>query len=152
MYPPPDLIIADIPTSNVAGLDVAHALNKARPTPVVLLSTGDQPALLERAVREGVTALLVKPVKPADLYAAVTLAVHRFRELHQARQEAAELRQALEERKVIERAKGIVMRRLHIDESEAFRRLRRQASDHNQKLVEVALQLLEADEVFRAME
>jgi response regulator NasT len=83
-------------------------------------------------------AHLTNPVKPVDLQAVIILAVLRFEHFQQLSKEAADLRQALEDRKVIERAKGVVMKRLCVDEEEAFRRLRKAASDHNQKLVEVA--------------
>ena len=86
------------------------------------------------------------------LVIAVPLALARFRQFQAARREADSLRQALEDRKVIERAKGIVMKRLGVDEGEAFRRLRKLASDHNRKLVEVARVILAADDTFQALE
>lgn len=97
-------------------------------------------------------AYLVKPVKPADLLSAISLAVLRSEHFQQLSQEAATLRQALEDRKVIERAKGIVMKRLHVEEPEAFRRLRKWAANENRKLIEVAHLVLAADETFQAVE
>ena len=76
----------------------------------------------------------------------------RFGQFESARKEAADLRQALEERKLIERAKGLVMRYGGLDEREAYRRLRRLASDQNRKLVEVAQAVLTAGEVFHQLE
>jgi response regulator NasT len=76
----------------------------------------------------------------------------RFALYRAAEQEAAGLRLALEERKLIERAKGAVMRRLRVDETDAFRRLRRLSSDRNWKVIEIARQVLKAEEVFEALD
>jgi response regulator NasT len=97
-------------------------------------------------------AYLIKPVSQADVEAAIALAMRRFEQFQAVRREAADLRQALEDRKVIERAKGIVMRRLAVNEDEAYRRLRKLGNDHNLKLVDVARTILQADEVFEALE
>jgi response regulator NasT len=95
---------------------------------------------------------LIKPVKPPDLQAAITLAVARFQEMRKANEEATALRQALEDRKLIERAKGIVARRLRLEEAEAFRKLQKLASVRNRKLAEVSQGVLEADRVFQELE
>jgi response regulator NasT len=92
---------------------------------------------------------LIKPIKPADLETAIYLAVLRFEHFQKLSKEAASLRQALEDRKVIERAKGIIMKRGRIDEPDAFRRLQRLASDKNLKLVELANMIVIADEAFQ---
>jgi len=76
----------------------------------------------------------------------------RFEQFKSVRREAADLRQALEDRKMIERAKGIVMRRIRVDEQDGFRRLRKLASTRNLKLVQVARMILSAEEVFTALE
>jgi two-component system, response regulator PdtaR len=142
----PDLVITDVKMPDVDGIAAAEEINRHRPTPVVLLSPDDDPQSLARAEAAGpVMAYLVKPVKPPDLAAAVRLAVARFGE-HQA------ARQALEDRKLVERAKGAVVKRLGVGEDIAYRRLRRYASDHNLKLAEVAARVLRAEEVFRRVE
>jgi response regulator NasT len=91
-----------------------------------------------------------KPVSGAQLRAAIPLAVLRFEQLKALGDEAASLRRALEERKVVERAKGALMRRPGLGEEEAFRRLRERASAANRKVAEVAREVLGAEEVFRA--
>src|SRR5207237_10321391 len=104
-------------------------------------------------VREvGVMAYLLKPVSEHDLAPAIALARRHFEEVQALRKESADLRQALEERKVIERAKGAVTRRCGLGEAEAYARLRRLASNHNRKLIDVARQVMTADEVFQALE
>ena len=95
-----------------------------------------------------IMAYLAKPVKPVDLQAAVRLAMLRFGHFQSLAKEAADLRQALEDRKLIERAKGSLMRRLRVDEEEAFRRLRQAASGKNLKLVEMSRQVIAAETVF----
>jgi two-component system, response regulator PdtaR len=148
----PDLIVTDIKMPDLDGLEAAAEANRNRPVPVVVISGHHEAALLNRATVDYVMTYLVKPVKPTDLQAAVTLAASRFANLQQARGEAAELRQALEDRKVIERAKGAIGRRVGVPEDEAYRRMRKTASDHNKKMIEVAKQILAAEETFRALE
>jgi two-component system, response regulator PdtaR len=147
----PDLIITDIRMAELDGLEAATEVNRRRPTPVIVVSAHHSPELLARAGADHVMAYLVKPVKQADLEAAIPLALKRFDDLRRLSQEAANLRQALDDRKVIERAKGVVMRRVAVEEHEAFRRLRQLASDQNRKLVEVSRAILEAEEVFQKL-
>ena len=151
---PPDLVIADIKMGDdLDGIAAAAEVNRAREVPVILVSAHHDAELRARA-REGgrIMAYLVKPVKQADLEAAIDLALSRFEELRALRKESADLRQALEDRKVVERAKGVLMKRLAVAEDEAFRRLRRLASDHNHKASEVARRIVASDEIFQALE
>jgi response regulator NasT len=148
----PDLVIADVKLSDLDGLEVAREVNREREMPFVLVSAHQDPELLERAGGDNIMAYLSKPIKPVDLAAAISLARARFLQIQSIRREAAELRQALEERKVIERAKGIAIRRMRIDEQEAFRRMRKLSSDRNLRLVQVARLLLSAEEIFTDLE
>ncbi len=147
----PDLIVTDVRMPEVSGLEAAAVANQEMPVPVVLI-TGHPEADLLQGEGGYVMACLAKPVKPADLVAAITLARKRFEQFQHLAKEAAGLRQALEDRKVIERAKGIAMKRLRVDEEEAFRRLQRAASESNNKLVEIARQLVAADEIFQRLD
>jgi response regulator NasT len=149
---PPDLILTDIRMADMDGLEAAAEVNREHSVPVVLISAYHDEALRARARQEYVMAYLVKPVKQADLETALDLAMLRFEFFQAVRREAADLRQALEDRKLIERAKGTVMRRLGVDEPEAFRRLRKVSADQNRKLVEVARTVLAAEEAFQALE
>jgi response regulator NasT len=148
----PDLIIADVKMPDLDGIDAAIQVSADRPVPVILVSGYHDAELLQRAEADHIMAYLIKPVSQADVEAAIAMAVRRFEQYRAARQEASDLRQSLQDRKVIERGKGIVMRRLGVGEDEAYRRLRKVASDHNLKLVQVAQNVLKADEVFEAME
>jgi response regulator NasT len=149
---PPDLIITDIRMEGLDGIEAGTAINRQVPVPVILISAFHDAELLSRAQAPHVMAYLVKPIRQADLEAAITLAVSRFRHMQEISRDAAELRQALQDRKLIERAKGVLVRRLQVDEEEAYRRLRRHASDANRKLPEVAREVLGAEEVLRAFE
>jgi two-component system, response regulator PdtaR len=144
----PDLVITDIKMDDMDGIDAAREICKDEPLPVILVSAYHEPDLFERASSEHILAYLVKPIKQADLDAAIAIAMRRFEQFRAVREEAGELRQALEDRKVIERAKGLLMKKASVDESEAFRRLQKLARDHNKKLVEVARMILLAEQAF----
>jgi response regulator NasT len=148
----PDLIITDIKMPDMDGIDAARQIYKDRPIPVILISAYHDQELLERLEEDHILAFLVKPIKTADLEPAISIATRRFDQFHALRQEAADLRQALEDRKVIEKAKGLLMKRTGLDEQEAFRRLQRLASERNRKLVEIASIVLTADEAFQPAE
>ena len=134
----PDLVITDIKMPDMDGIAAAAAISQGEPIPVILVSAYHRPQLFERAKEGSILAYLVKPTKQADLEAAIAIAMQRFDQFQALRKEAADQRQALEDRKVIERAKGLLMKTAGLDEEEAFRRLRKLARDRNQKLVEVA--------------
>jgi response regulator NasT len=148
----PDLVITDIKMPGLDGIRAAEAINRERPVPVIIVSAYTDVELLDRASAGGAMTYLVKPIKPSDLQAAITMAVARYQQLRKASEEASELRQALEGRKLVERAKGIVTRRLRIDEAESFRKLQKLASVHNRKLTDVAQRVLEAASIFQELE
>ncbi len=148
----PDVVITDIKMPDMDGIEAAAVVNRERNVPVVLVSGHTEGELLARAGAEYIMSYLVKPVKPADLQAAITLAVARFEQYQRVRAEAASLRQSLEDRKIIEQAKGAAMRRLRIDESEAYHRMRRLSSQHNWKLTELARRLLDAEQIYKMLE
>jgi response regulator NasT len=148
----PDLVITDIKMPDIDGIDAAAAVNQDAPVPVILVTGHHEAAHLARAGAEHIMAYLSKPAKAVDLQAAISLAMLRFDHFRALREEAASLRQALEDRKLVERSKGIVIKRLQVDEPEAFRKLRKLASDGNRKLVEVARSIISADEVFQALD
>ena len=142
----PQLVITDIKMPDMDGIQASTAICRDRPVPVVLVSAYHDPELLERALEDHVLAYLVKPIKRPDLTTAIGVAMRRFREFSALRQEASDLRQALEDRKVIERAKGILMKRGELDEPEAFTRLQKLSRDKNRKLIEIARSVVTAEE------
>src|SRR5262249_44700386 len=102
----PDLIITDIKMPDIDGIEACITVGQMRPTPVILVSAYHDAQLLERASTDYVQAYLVKPIKQADLEATIGLAVQRFDHFRALMKEASDLRQALADRKLIERAKG----------------------------------------------
>ncbi|MCA9184256.1 MAG: response regulator [Pirellulaceae bacterium] len=146
---PPDLVITDIKMPNLDGLEAATALREQRAVPIIIVSAHHDRELIDRALENHVLAYLVKPVKEADMVTAIALVQRRFKEFEALRQQADDLRQALEDRKLVERAKGILMKRANLDEQQAFARLHKLSRDRNQKMVEVARMILTAEEAFK---
>lgn len=112
----PDLVITDIKMPDMDGLEAVTQLRNEQPIPVILVSAFNDSDYVEKAVRSHVLAYLIKPIKKEDLGPAISLVMQRFQEFQALRQEAADLRQALEDRKVIEQAKGILMKRTGLSE------------------------------------
>jgi response regulator NasT len=149
---PPDLIVTDIKMPDLDGIEATAQVSAVKQTPVILVSAHHDAELLERAGADHIMGYLIKPVTSADVETAIAMAMRRFEQFQALRREVASLRQALEDRKVIERAKGILMRRLGAGEEEAYRRLRKLASDRNHKVVDLARTVLQAEEVFQQLE
>ena len=134
----PDLVITDIKMPDMDGIEAATQLYRERPVPVILVSAYHDAALVERAEADHILGYLVKPIKQADLEPVIGLAVRRFEQFEQLRREAADLRQALGDRRLIEQAKGALMAKESLDEPSAFQRLQQIAGDGGVKLVEAA--------------
>jgi two-component system, response regulator PdtaR len=144
----PDLVITDIKMPEIDGIEAAIQIYRERPVPVILVSAHHDATLIERAETDHVMGYLVKPIRQSDLAPTIAIAVHRFEQFQTLRQEAVDLRQALTDRKSIERAKGVLMKKTGLDEPGAFCRLQKLASEKNRKLVEIASMILTADEAF----
>ena len=136
----PDVAIFAVGLPDGDGAAAAAAVTSTTGCPVVLFTSHTRDDLVARAQAAGVMAYLLKPLRPAELAPSLDLAVARFAETRQ-------LRQTLEERKVIERAKGRIMDRLNLTEDEAFRRLRRAAMNSRRPMVEIARALLVSESV-----
>jgi response regulator NasT len=146
---PPDLIITDIKMPDMDGLHATERVCREGPIPVVLVSAYHEPELIDRAAADHILGYLVKPIKQSDLDLTITLAMRRFEQFQALRKEAASLRQALEDRKIIEKAKGVLMKKASLSEAEAFRRLQKLAMDGNRKMVEIAQMILTAEVAFQ---
>lgn len=145
----PDMVITDVKMPLMDGLEAAAAIYEERPVPIVVVSAHHDPEFIQRAGDNHILAYLLKPIKDSDLGPAISIAIQRFAEFQALEQEASNLRQALDDRKVIERAKGILMKQAKLDEQAAFRRLQKLARDNNQKLVEVAKMIVVAVDAIR---
>jgi response regulator NasT len=121
----PDIAIMDVKMPKLDGIEAARQIIEERPIPIVMLTAYGRKELVARAVDVGVFGYLVKPFQERDLIAAIATAQARHEELTAVREEAASLAEALEARKAIERAKGLLMEREGLTEREAFARLRR---------------------------
>lgn len=143
----PDLIIMDIRIPIMDGIETARVILGQKPIPIVLLTAYADENLARRAGEAGVMAYLVKPADKKQLSSAIEVALARFEELHALRHEVRDLKEALETRKVVEQAKGVLMNRLKLPEAEAFRRMQQASRSKRTSLREVALTILMAEEL-----
>jgi AmiR/NasT family two-component response regulator len=142
------LVVADMSVVGTEGLSAIAQVLEQHHLPLILTSStaSDEDIRLASACHP--LAHLVKPVRPDDLRAAIVIAVQRFEELRALRDEAAGLREALENRKFIERAKGIIMRQHGVTETEAFSRLKRHSQDQRARIVDVAKSIVLVESAF----
>jgi len=141
---PPDLYLFDIEMPNVDGLEAATQLADAGlRRPVVVVTGVDDPDLIARSIASGVSAYLTKPVDSRELHAAIGLAAARHAEFRALESEVDRAQHALEDRKVVERAKGLLMTALDLSEQDAFRRLQGAARERNMRLADVARRIVE---------
>jgi two-component system, response regulator PdtaR len=137
----PDLAVLDVKMPRVDGIEAARRILAERPIPIVMLTAYGHDELVTRAVEAGVFAYLVKPFRESDLLPAIQTAKARYAELEALREEAESLAEALATRKVVERAKGLLMEQEGLSEQDAFTRLQRvsQTSGRPMKVVAEAL-------------
>jgi two-component system, response regulator PdtaR len=143
----PDVALLDFHMPELTGLEAAEALREAAPAVAGVVLSGDLDLSLtayDPAVSNAV-AILAKPVRAGMLDATLRLAVCRLRERNAAQREAAEAQRRLDDRKIIEKAKGILMKRVGGDEEEAYRILRRTSQDRARPMVEIARIVLQSE-------
>ncbi|OQY94797.1 MAG: response regulator [Chloroflexi bacterium UTCFX4] len=141
----PDLAILDIKMPEPDGIQVAETIMQEQPLPIILLTAYSEGSLAERAAHARVAAYLMKPALPQDLAPTIALATSRFNEFQTLNRKVQDLSDALETRKLVERAKGILMRRLNLSEEEAFHRMQRRSQNENKKMGEIANAIITAD-------
>jgi response regulator NasT len=140
----PDLYLFDIDMPVTDGLAAAAELTaQGLRRPVVVITGVDDPELIERSIATGVSAYLAKPINERELDAAIRLATVRHQEYRALEAEVSQARQALIDRKLVERAKAVLIEGLGIPEPEAFRRIQHATRSRNLKLADVARQVLE---------
>ena len=141
----PDLLLLDIRMPNLSGLEAAKAILERAAIPIVIVTGHTQQSLIDDAARAGVYSYLVKPITRERLAAAIATAQARFDEMQLLRGEVGDLKDSLDARKLVERAKGIIMRDMGVGEQEAYRWLKRTSSRSNQKIAEVARRIVALD-------
>jgi response regulator NasT len=139
----PDLVICDIKMPKLDGISAATLITEKRIAPVIMLTAFSQRDLVERARDAGVMAYLVKPFEKRELLPAIQMATTRFAEMRALEDEVTDLKDRLEARKLIERAKGVLMTKHKLTEPEAFRWIQRAAMDNRSSMRAVASVVLE---------
>lgn len=143
----PDLVVMDIKMPGLDGISAAEELTRERIAPVVLVTAYSDQGLVERAREAGVVGYVVKPFREAELMPVIELSRARFDEFRTLEREVGDLRDALETRKLIERAKGVLMEVHELREAEAFHRIRKTSMDARKSMKEVAEAILLAHEM-----
>ena len=143
----PDVVVFDIHLPHIDGLAALRQIYQERVVAAVAITADRDMTLLQRALEEHVLAFLVKPIDAHQLGAAIQVAAARFAELRELKDENATLRQTLQNRKIIERAKGVLMKRHRWSEPDAFRRLQRGATNRRIPMIDLAQEILNGKEV-----
>ncbi len=146
----PDLVIMDINMPNLDGIDAIRKINETLFIPSIIVSGYHDEKLINRATDEGVLYYLLKPIDIEELKIAINISQAKFEEFKKLQDELQSTKNALEARKHIEKAKGIIMDRMNLKEPEAMKRLQKMSRDKNKKLVVIAKELIEADSLFRS--
>ena len=143
----PDAVLLDVHMPDGSGIEAAEVISRTLPGIAVILFSGDDNVSLSdrEAVTTGALAFLPKPVPPKMLDSTIRLAVTRSAALRSAKKDATEAKAALEARKLVERAKGILMRRTGCSEAEAYRILQRSSQDRSKPMVEIAKAVLDSE-------
>jgi len=135
---PLDLVILDIRMPGMDGLEALRKISATRRIPTIMLTAYSQPDLVEQAVELGVFAYLVKPIKEADLLPTLEVAMARSEELQAVEAEVGSLKETLATRKLVERAKGILMDQSGMTEAMAFRKIQKLSMDRRKPIKEIA--------------
>jgi AmiR/NasT family two-component response regulator len=143
----PDVVIMDIKMPVTDGLDAAKIICEEKIAPVVLLTAYSQKDLIDRAKDAGVFAYLVKPFQESDILPAIEIAIARYLEAQELEQTVGDLEQKLEARKLVDRAKGILMDKYKLSEAEAFRRIQQQSMNQRRSMKEIAEAIIIAHEI-----
>lgn len=143
----PDIAIVDIKMPGMDGIEAARVMIAEEICPVVLLTAYGQPDLVARAKEAGVFGYVTKPFEERDLFPALEIARSRFEELKALREQVAGLEEAIETRKVVEQAKGILMQMHGLNEREAYRRIQQESMNRRKSMREIAEAIILAADV-----
>ena len=140
----PDLVVMDIKMPEMDGITAAKIISNEKLAPVLLLTAFSQKEIVEKAKDSGVLAYLVKPVKEANLFPAMEIALSRFQEFAELERELEEVKNSLETRKILDRAKGILMDAYSLTETEAYRRIQQYSMSKRKSIRDVAAAIVES--------
>jgi response regulator NasT len=143
----PDLVFMDIRLDETDGIELAGRLLKERRCPMIILSAYSDAELIQRAGAVGVFGYLIKPATPESLRAQIEVALERFRDSEKLRAEKDKLATDLETRKLMDRAKGILMKRANLPEDEAHRRLQQESQKRRLSMIELCKKIIESEEL-----
>lgn len=146
----PDLMLLDINMPKMDGIQAIKSINQQAMIPAIIISGYCDRQLIDQANEAGVFGYLVKPINEGSLRAAIDVSMARFREYQTLAKEYDSVSKMLADRKYIERAKGILMERNGLKESEAMKVMQQKSRNSNTKLVEVAKAIIKADEMLKA--
>lgn len=145
----PDIIIVDMDSPDRDMLEQMQSINSDHPRPVVMFSEDDDSNTIQKAVKAGVSAYIVDGLQPLRVMPILETAIARFNEFQAVKNELEKTRNTLEERKLIEQAKGIVMKQSDYDEETAYKSMQKIAMSRNMKLVELARSIIAAAELLK---
>ncbi|HJF85503.1 ANTAR domain-containing response regulator [Megamonas hypermegale] len=140
----PDLVIMDIKMPEMDGITAAKIIADEKLAPVILLTAFSQKNIVEKAKHAGVLAYLVKPIRQDSLFPAIEIAMSRFAEIQQLEHDLNNVKNSLQMRKTLDRAKGILMDAYNISESEAYRRIQKYSMAKRKSIKEVAEAIIRA--------
>ncbi len=142
----PDVVIMDIKMPDMDGIEAAQILTREKVAPVLLLTAYSQRDLVDRAKEAGVVGYLVKPFREQEVVPAIEIALARFQEFSELEKQVGDLKETLETRKLVDRAKGILMDSQGLTEQEAFRKIQKMSMNTRKPMKEVAEAIVLAQE------
>ena len=145
----PDVILMAVGLSDIDGIETARDMMHSQPLPVVLITSHYDPATIERAKQAGVMGYLVKPLRGEELSPTIELAITRFQDFLSLREENSTLKENLESRKLIERAKGLLMEQRKLTEEQAYTLMKKTSMNLRKPMADVAQAIILAGGIFR---
>jgi response regulator NasT len=143
----PDVVLMDIKMPKMDGIEAAETLTREKLAPVLLFTAYSDDELIERARQAGVVHFVTKPWREKDLKPAIEIALSRFNEFRAMEEKVKDLEEALATRRVVEKAKGVLMKKYALSEDEAYKRIQRLSMNNRKSMREVAEALLLAEEL-----
>lgn len=146
----PDVILMAVGLSDIDGIEAARDMMRSQPLPVVLITSHYDPATIERAKQAGVMGYLVKPLRGEELSPTIELAITRFQDFLSLREENSTLKENLESRKLIERAKGLLMEQRKLSEEQAYTLMKKTSMNLRKPMADVAQAIILAGGIFKS--